>query len=133
MVEARRYAVTTHERWFNPCRSPAMVGSAVDTIVWSSDARNMPSISAERITRIRRCSAFSKSWSAGACAEATALSGATGVLHVSLQRRGETSEEGSEPGQVIGVPALEQPVEPGPPGLQHPFEGSPSGRCEPDA
>ena len=35
--------MTTHERWLRPCRSPAIVGSAVETIVWSSDARNIPS------------------------------------------------------------------------------------------
>ena len=47
--------------------------------------------------------------------------------------RREPAEEGAEPGQVVVVPALEQPVEPGPPGLQHPFEGPPTGRGQPDA
>ena len=45
-VEANRYAVTTQVRWEAPCRSPTMVGSAVDTTVWSRAARNMPSIRA---------------------------------------------------------------------------------------
>src|SRR5580700_1990834 len=105
MVDANRYAVTTQDRWFNPCRSPAMVGSAVETIVWSSEARIMPSISATRITRIRRCSALSKSWSTGPGAEATAVS-ATGVSHVLLHRGRETTEERSEPDQIFFVPAL---------------------------
>ena len=34
-----------------PRRSPTIVGSAVETIVWSSAARNMPSISATKIIR----------------------------------------------------------------------------------
>ena len=42
-------------------------------------------------------------------------------------------EEGPEPGQVLVVPALEQPVEPGPSGLQHPLEGPPTGRGQADA
>ena len=45
-VAASRYDVTTHERWLRPPRSPTIVGSAVETIVWSSAARNIPSISA---------------------------------------------------------------------------------------
>src|SRR6184192_3879874 len=47
-VEARRYDVTTQERWLRPPRSPTIVGSAVETIVWSSAARNMPSINAAK-------------------------------------------------------------------------------------
>src|SRR4029453_17195372 len=45
-VDASRYEVTTHERCSRPPRSPTIVGSAVDTIVWSSAARNMPRPSA---------------------------------------------------------------------------------------
>ena len=37
-----------------PLRSPTIVGSAVDTIVWSSAARNMPHMSAPMISRMRR-------------------------------------------------------------------------------
>src|SRR5207302_1294063 len=56
-VDASRYAVTTHERCWSPPRSPTIVGSAVDTIVWSSDASRMTSISAPKTTRTRwRCS-----------------------------------------------------------------------------
>jgi hypothetical protein len=33
IVEASRYAVTTHERWLRPPRSPTIVGRAVATIV----------------------------------------------------------------------------------------------------
>ena len=32
-VDANRYAVTTQVRWDAPCRSPTMVGNAVETIV----------------------------------------------------------------------------------------------------
>jgi hypothetical protein len=44
-VIASRYAVTTQEMWVSPPRSPTIVGSAVETIVWSSDARSITSIS----------------------------------------------------------------------------------------
>src|SRR5580692_3610811 len=54
-VEASRYAVITHDRCDNPCRSPAIVGSAVATIVWSSAASNIPSSNAPMITSTRRC------------------------------------------------------------------------------
>ncbi|HEX6477580.1 MAG TPA: hypothetical protein VF043_01955 [Ktedonobacteraceae bacterium] len=37
--------MTTHGNWFSPSRSLAIVGSAVATTVWSSDASNIPSIS----------------------------------------------------------------------------------------
>ena len=38
--------MTTHEMCSSPPRSPTIVGSAVDTIVWSSDASSITSISA---------------------------------------------------------------------------------------
>ena len=41
--------MTTQDRCSSPPRSPTIVGSAVETIVWSSAARNMPSISAAKI------------------------------------------------------------------------------------
>ena len=53
-VEASRYAVTTQDRWDSPCRSPAIVGSAVATIVWSSAASSMPSSSAPMMISTRR-------------------------------------------------------------------------------
>src|SRR6266404_2034546 len=40
--------------WLSPPRSPTIVGSAVETIVWSSDASSRTSISATKIRR-RRC------------------------------------------------------------------------------
>ena len=73
-VEASRYAVTTHARWEPPCRSPTMVGSAVDTMVWSSAARSMPSSSAPRITQRRRLVIFS---TAGAGAATPTLTSPT--------------------------------------------------------
>ena len=45
-VEARMYAVTTQDRCERPPRSLTIVGSAVDTIVWSSAASSIASISA---------------------------------------------------------------------------------------
>ena len=41
-VEASRYAVMTQAMCEPPLRSPTIVGSAVDTIVWSSAASSMP-------------------------------------------------------------------------------------------
>ena len=40
--------------WEPPLRSPTIVGSAVDTIVWSSAASSMPSMSAPMMSRMRR-------------------------------------------------------------------------------
>ena len=45
-VEASMYAVTTQDRWDRPPRSLTIVGSAVDTIVWSSAASSIASMSA---------------------------------------------------------------------------------------
>ena len=47
--------MTTHERCWIPPRSPTIVGSAVETIVWSSAASSRTRTSAEKITRMRRC------------------------------------------------------------------------------
>ncbi len=46
IVDVSRYAVTTQNSLLIPPRSPAIVGSAVDTIVESSDAISITSISA---------------------------------------------------------------------------------------
>ena len=70
-VEANRYAVTTQVRWDAPCRSPTMVGRAVDTMVWSSAARNMPSSSAPMMMSTRR-RGRSRVGAGGAAAEAWA-------------------------------------------------------------
>src|SRR6478735_10505367 len=53
MVAASRYAVTTHERCESPPRSPTIVGSAVETIVWSSAASSSTKSSAVKIRRTR--------------------------------------------------------------------------------
>ena len=55
IVEVIRNAVVTHACTDNPFRSSPMVRMAVATMVWSSAARNMPSISPDRIVRICRC------------------------------------------------------------------------------
>ena len=44
----------TQAMWDPPFRSPTIVGSAVDTIVWSSAASSMPSMSAPMMSRMRR-------------------------------------------------------------------------------
>ena len=109
-----------------------MVGSAVDTIVWSRDARIMPSMSATRITRIRRCSALLNSWSSGA-SNTAAGSGATSVVQIALQRRREPPEQGAEASQIVVVPTVEQSIEPRPPRPQHAFERAPTRRRETNA
>ena len=43
--------MTTHESFEVPPSSPTIVGSAVATIVWSSDASSSTNISAPKITR----------------------------------------------------------------------------------
>ena len=53
IVEVSRYAVTTQKSLSIPPRSPAIVGSAVDTIVESSDAINITSIRAPKIGPMR--------------------------------------------------------------------------------
>src|SRR5215218_648879 len=44
-----------------PPSSPTIVGSAVETIVWSSDASSITSIRPLTTTRMRRCSATPRS------------------------------------------------------------------------
>ena len=44
--------MTTQERCSRPPSSPAMVGSAVATMVWSRAARKRPNISPLRTSRI---------------------------------------------------------------------------------
>src|SRR5258708_15479601 len=53
-VVASRYAVMTQAMCEPPRRSPTIVGSAVETMVWSSAARSMPSISAPMMNRTER-------------------------------------------------------------------------------
>src|SRR3954468_8358653 len=57
MVTASRYAVTTQDRCSRPPSSSTIVGSAVETIVWSSDASSITRISPDITTQTRgRCS-----------------------------------------------------------------------------
>jgi hypothetical protein len=51
-----RYEVTTHDSSLSAWKSRAMVGSAVETMVWSSAARSIVSMSAP-ITTSTFCSA----------------------------------------------------------------------------
>src|SRR3954471_13588218 len=52
-VAPRRYAVTTHESWSIPPRSPTIVGSAVATIVWSSEASSIASSRPAKVSAVR--------------------------------------------------------------------------------
>ena len=54
IVSASRYDDTTHEMCPAPPRSPTIVGSAVDTMVWSSAESNMPSSTVRNTRFIRR-------------------------------------------------------------------------------
>src|SRR3954451_12421562 len=49
-----RYAVVAHAWMLRPWRSSAIVRIAVETIVWSSAARNIPDMRAMRMTTIWR-------------------------------------------------------------------------------
>ena len=51
-VDASMYAVTTQDRCSAPPSSPTIVGSAVETIVWSRGASNIASISPPKIAQI---------------------------------------------------------------------------------
>ena len=53
-VAASRYAVMTQAMCEPPFRSPTIVGSAVETMVWSSAASSIPSISAPMMSRTGR-------------------------------------------------------------------------------
>ena len=55
IVDVIRNAVVTQAWADSPCRSSPMVRIAVETIIWSSAARNMPSIRPVRIVMICRC------------------------------------------------------------------------------
>ena len=44
--------MTIHERWVNPPNSPTIVGRAVETMVWSSEASSITSINAPKIVRM---------------------------------------------------------------------------------
>ena len=50
-----KYEVATHEYLLSPCRSLAIRGKAVETMVWSRAARSMASMRALMITIISPC------------------------------------------------------------------------------
>src|SRR4051812_29005224 len=58
IVTASRYAVTTQLMWSRPPRSPTIVGSAVETIVWSSEASSITTSRAPITNPTRGC----RSW-----------------------------------------------------------------------
>ena len=71
IVSASRYDDTTQVRWSAPPRSPTIVGSAVDTIVWSSAASSIPSSTVTKTRFIRRRSMATSGIGAGAASIAT--------------------------------------------------------------
>ncbi len=86
-VEASRYAVMTQDRCDSPCRSPAMVGSAVATIVWSRAASSMPSSSAPMMISTRRGAMAAGPGSAAAAASVVLVMRAHLSQHPILARR----------------------------------------------
>ena len=65
--------MTTQERWFRPPSSPTIVGSAVATIVWSSAASSMASMSATKTTVTPRRERVAGAGSAAAAVDMPAL------------------------------------------------------------
>src|SRR5471032_448468 len=51
IVDVSKYDVTTHDRLSSPPSSPTIVGSAVETMVWSNAASSMTIINAEKTRR----------------------------------------------------------------------------------
>src|SRR5436305_4021443 len=86
-VDARRYAVITHEREETSWNWRPMVGNAVATMVWSGAARNMVSI---RLTRMVRTSS-------GASAVRGAIGGAslTSITSVVMRARSRAAVGGN--------------------------------------
>ena len=62
-VAPSRYAVTTQESWSIPPSSPTIVGSAVETIVWSSEASSIASSRPANVSRTRAGLRAPGSWS----------------------------------------------------------------------
>ena len=124
-VSASRYDDTTHDRWLAPPRSPTIVGSAVDTIVWSSAESNMPSSTVQntrficrrlicRVGPARRASlATVMAPSPSGCVERAAVSGRYCVV----TRGGEivstmsSMTEGTRPSAFGMIPACRCPIQ----------------------
>src|SRR5580658_9015068 len=94
-----------------------MVGSAVDTMVWSRAARVMPSMSAPRMMRTRRCSAAPSGPPPGAAGAISAVSVAIRTLQVCPH---VVDEAGQQAPQLLAIPLA--------PVLEHPFEPTPASR-----
>ena len=114
-----------------------MVGRAVATMVWSNEARVIPSMSAPSITRIRRCSAFDCSAlvaSGPSPSEPAAESvRSRGIVLVpfSGESGGKELEQACEFLEVAPGPLREQLVEPVLAGTEQAFYGASAGVCEP--
>ena len=132
IVEVIRNAVVAQACRSKPCRSSAMVRIAVETMVWSSAARNMPSIRpdedredlavGEDAAGVRRggrragVPAFGRA-GAGGLAHRISLGGRWGGAGVGHAGQGggevveEAAEQGGEGGEVGGVPVGGDPLE----------------------
>ncbi len=87
----------------------------------------MPSMRAPRITRIRRCSSSSASWSGD-----SVVWSATVAVQVLIESFCETAEQGAQRGEVAVGPTHQQALEPRTPGHPDPIDGAASGRREAD-
>jgi hypothetical protein len=65
IVWLNRYDVTTQETWLWPLRSQTIVGSAVETMVWSSAASSIPSMITPKTRLMWRRSSIGRGGSAG--------------------------------------------------------------------
>ena len=111
IVEVIRYAVVTQACRSGPCRSSAIVRIAVATIVWSSAARNMPSIRPMRIVRIclvreatvvaaRAAATVRRRWQLITCSlsgEADEVGAGSGPVGAAARRSAGCSRERSKP------------------------------------
>jgi len=108
--------------WVTPCRSPAIVGSAVATIVWSSAARNLPSM--------RRPEDHQDPLVRGPAHLVGFGDGHRGgtfrheVPQVPVDVAGDLAEQPRELGLLGLGPAGQKPGEPGPAGGQEPPDRS---------
>src|SRR5689334_10367661 len=113
-VDATRYAVTTHDRWFRPPRSPTMVGSAVATMVWSSAASSMPSMSPPRMTMICRWVYVLGCTCPAPCSAATQSSLPFDVLDEPFEQVGQAGAVGRVPsGEHLPEGAVARPADAG--------------------
>src|SRR5580698_10365432 len=100
-----------------------MVGRAVETMVWSKVARNIPIINAPRITRILRCSAGEISSSSMAAGAGDVISVTMTDLAIVLGGGGEELQESGEFPAVGRRPIGQHVLQPCPAGIEQALDG----------